>query len=350
MSDNATIDSLTAAAVAGELSRDQINAVAEQLLIDDPSTVEDRVSFLKALATRGETPEEIGGLAAAFLDRAVDPQISPADLDGPTLDVCGTGGDKLDLFNVSTAGIFILAAGGVKVVKHGNRSITSNCGSADVLETLGMPIDLPPEGFAESMKRHGVGFLFAQMYHPAFKAVVPVRQRLATEGIRTVFNLLGPLLNPVRPDFQLVGVFDKTLPPVFARILAILGRKVAWAVHGETADGRGVDEISTMGPTQIHKAAAGTITEEVITPADLIIQPATVEQLKGSDAITNAGLVRGVLDGSDKGPRRDIVCLNAAAGFAISGLAGSLPDGFQLANEIIDRGQAINKLKAVTSV
>jgi anthranilate phosphoribosyltransferase len=342
------IDSLTSKAQAGELSEAEVTKAATLLLDESDDSIASRVHFLKILAERGETPAEIAAFASAFLERAVDPTITPADLDCPTLDVCGTGGDKLDLFNVSTTSIFILAAGGVAVVKHGNRSITSNCGSADVLEELGMPIDLPPEGFAESMRRHGLGFLFAPHYHPAFKAVVPVRKQLAEQGLRTVFNILGPLLNPVRPDYQLVGVFDEKLPKVFAEILGKLGRRVAWAAHGKTADGRGVDEISTMGPTTVWSTTLGQVDETRLTPESLGLPTARVEDLTGGDAKRNAALLTGILDGSDHGPRRDIVCANAGAGFAITGIAGSIHDGIALAAELIDQGKALKKLRALT--
>ena len=343
-----SIETLTRTAREQELSHRDVAEAAELLLDTDEATVAPRVEFLKTLATRGETPSEIAAFASAFLERAVDPAITPAELDRPTLDVCGTGGDKLDLFNVSTAAIFILAAGGVAVVKHGNRSITSNCGSADVLEELGMPIDLPPAGFAESMRRHGLGFLFAPHYHPAFKAVVPVRKQLAEQGCRTVFNILGPLLNPVRPDYQLVGVFDENLPKIFAEILGTLGRKVAWAAHGKTADGRGVDEISTMGPTSVWSSTFGELSETCFTPEGLGLAPANVEDLRGGDARQNAAILTAILDGSDRGPRRDIVCANAGAGFAITGIAGSIHDGIALAGELIDQKKASRKLQDVT--
>lgn len=344
------IDALTRKVHDSELSTDEVTKAATLLLDESADTIPARVAFLKALATRGETPAEIAAFAAAFLERAVDPAITPADLDQPTLDVCGTGGDKLNLFNVSTSSIFILAAGGVAVVKHGNRSITSNCGSADVLEQLGVPIDLPPAAFAESMRRHGLGFLFAPLYHPAFKAVAPVRKELATEGCRTVFNILGPLLNPVRPDYQLVGVFDAKLPKVFAEILGKLGRKVAWAAHGETADGRSVDEISTMGPTTIWSSTLGELTENTLTAADLGLPAASAEDLQGGDSAVNAAILTGILDGSDRGPRRDIVCANAGAGFAITGIAGSIQDGIALAAELIDQKKALRKLRDITGV
>ena len=341
------MDSLVQAVREGELSEAQISEAADSLLQDDVSLVEGKVEFLKALAIRGETAGEIAGLASAFLEKAVDPEVTPEELDAPTLDVCGTGGDGLDLFNISTASIFILAAGGVAVVKHGNRSVTSNCGSADVLEALGVPIDLSPGEFAQSREDHGVGFLFAPHYHPAFKAVVPVRKQLAAEGVRTVFNLLGPLLNPVRPEYQMVGVFDPMLPETYAHILAKLGRKVAWAVHGNTADGRGVDELSTMGPSVIYKTEMGEVSRDEITPEDLALPTVGVEDLQGGDAKMNAGILRGILDGSETGPKRDIVCLNAGAGFAITGVAGSLHDGIAFANELIDNKKASKKLKAV---
>ena len=212
-----------------------------------------------------------------------------------------------------------------------------------------MPIDLSPEAFAESMRRHGLGFLFAPHYHPAFKAVVPVRKQLAEAGCRTVFNILGPLLNPVRPDYQLVGVFDEKLPKVFAEILGKLGRKVAWAAHGKTADGHGVDEISTMGPTQIWSTTLGELTETTLTPEDLALPTARVEDLKGGDASQNASILTGILDGSITGAKRDIACANAGAGFAITGIAGSIQDGIALANELIDQGKARTKLAAVSS-
>lgn len=329
-----------------DLDAAQISRAAAALLDEDVDVAE-KAAFLRALGAKGETAGEIARFVASFLERAVDPGIAPDDLPGPMLDVCGTGGDKLDLFNVSTASVFLLAAGGACVVKHGNRGITSKSGGADVLEALGVRIDLPPERLAECVKAHGAGFLFAPHYHPAFKAVGPVRKMLAEEGIRTVFNLIGPLLNPARPDFQLIGVFDPTLPDAFARILGKLGRKRAWAVHGTTADGRGMDEISTLGPTRVCVIDEGMASEFTLDPATLPLAPATLADLQGGDATANAVILRAILDGSERGPKRDIVALNAAAGFVITGLAPDLDTGFARALETLDSRQALAKLQAL---
>ena len=194
-----------------DLAVEHVEQAASQLL-DESVAVDQKAAFLESLSSKGETPAEIAAFVTEFLRHAVRPPVNLADLSGPSIDVCGTGGDKLNLFNVSTTSMFILAAGGVVVVKHGNRGITSKCGGADVLEALGIRIDLPPEQFAETVAAEKVGFMLAPQYHPAFKAVVPVRKLLAEKGVRTIFNLIGPLLNPVQPDYQLVGVFDSSLP------------------------------------------------------------------------------------------------------------------------------------------
>lgn len=326
------------------LDSDQV-AVAGDFLLDEKTSPEDKAEFLGELASRGETPGEIAAFVQTFLERAVDPGISADELDGPVLDVCGTGGDKLDLFNISTATIFVLAAAGVKVVKHGNRGITSKSGGADVLEALGIRIDMAPEEFAECVKQVGVGFLFAPMYHPAFKAVVPVRKMLADRGQRTIFNILGPLLNPVRPDYQVIGVFDQQLAPVFADILTRLGRKNAWAVHGKTAQGEGMDEMSVCGSTQIWKSCGGEKSSQTIEPADLGLNLSAVEDLKGGDAVENAALLRGILEGELRGAKRDMVLLNAAAGLVVTGKAADLSEGLVLAGEQVDSGAAMKVLE-----
>ncbi|NOX99249.1 MAG: anthranilate phosphoribosyltransferase [Verrucomicrobia bacterium] len=327
-----------------ELDRDQV-VVAGDALLDESIAAEEKADFLSELASKGETPGEIAAFVEVFLDRAVDPGLSSDQLDGPVLDMCGTGGDKLDLFNVSTTTIFVLAAAGVKVVKHGNRGITSKSGGADVLEALGIRIDLPPEEFAECVKQVGVGFLFAPMYHPAFKAVAPVRKMLAESGQRTIFNILGPLLNPVRPDYQVIGVFDENLPPVFADILGRLGRKQAWAVHGKTEDGSGMDEMSICGATEIWKTCAGEKSSETVVPSDLGLKVSDVGELKGGDAAENAGLLQGILSGEVTGAKRDIVLLNAAAGLVVTGKAADLSEGMALAGEQVDNGKALAVLE-----
>ncbi len=338
--------SLTASLLAGnDLDPDQIIAAADALL-DDAVADDEKAGFLRALADKGETPAEIAGFVTAFLDRAVDPALDRDGLDSPLLDVCGTGGDKLDLFNVSTASVFVLAASGVAVVKHGNRGITSKSGGADALEALGIRIDLPPERFGDCLGEVGAGFLFAPMYHPAFKAIVPVRRQLAAEGRRTIFNLLGPLLNPARPDYQLIGVFDESLAPAFAEILGRLGRRRAWAVHGHTESGEGMDELSSIGTTNVEEISDGATRSFTIEPGHLGLAPASVADLRGGDAAENAALIRGILDGSLEGPKRDIVLLNAAAGLTICGRADDLSAGLALAREAIDSGEAFGRLEA----
>ncbi len=340
----ALIDSLQAGA---QLGPEQVSEATASLLRESDS-VDDKVAFLKALHERGETAAEIALFVDAFLKHAVIPPLAAADVSGPMIDVCGTGGDKLDLFNISTTSIFILAAGGLAVVKHGNRGITSKSGGADVLEALGVPIDLGPGEFAEVVKKHGVGFLFAPRYHPAFKAVVPVRKILAERGQKTIFNLLGPLLNPVSPAYQMIGVFDEKLPPVYADILKKLGRQEAWAVHGKTADGRGVDEISIMGPTAIHRCRDGEANDSwTVTSEELGIEVASVEELQGGDAAANAAILEGILSGEIRDAKRSMTLANAAAGLAITGKAADLQSGIALAGELIDSGKALEKLRAL---
>ncbi len=301
-----------------------------------------KAEFLKALRAKGETAKEIAAFVEALLARALSPGLDPARLPGPMIDVCGTGGDKLELFNVSTAVMFVLAAGGACVVKHGNRAITSKCGGADVLEELGVKIDRPPEQLRECVERHGLGFVFAHAYHPAFKMIGPVRQALAAQGIPTIFNLLGPLLNPARPPYQLVGVFSPVLLPKYAEALAVLGRAHAWAVHGS-----GMDELSLTGPSVVQEVANGIVRERTVDPADLGLQTCTLAELKGGNCKENAAILTAILDGTDKGPKRDLVLLNAAAGFVVTGLASDLAAGLDQARTQIGSGQAIAKLRAL---
>jgi len=311
--------------------------VAAAHLLDAEADVTQKADLLRSLSAKGETPAEIAGFVKVFLRHAVRPPLDLTSLGRPAVDVCGTGGDKLDLFNISTASMFILAGGGVAVVKHGNRGITSKSGSADVLEALGVPVSLPPDRFAACVQAHGAGFMLAPQYHPAFKAVGPVRAQLAKEGVRTIFNLIGPLMNPLQPPDQLVGVYDPALPPVYAEIFRELGRRSAWAVHGTVPGGSGMDEVSTLGPTRIVALKDGTITESnerVPLPAPAL------EELKGGDARTNAAIIEGILSGELTGAKRDIVLANAAAGFRVTGLADGWESGLQLANEALDSGRA----------
>ena len=331
-------------ATGQSLSTRQITDAAA-FLIDPQPTPETKAAFLKALAKKGETPEDIAGFVTEFLRFAVDPGIDRAKLPGPMLDVVGTGGDKLNLFNVSTTAMFILAAGGVCMVKHGNRGITSKSGGADVLEALGVHIDLPPEKFARCVQELGVGFLFAPLYHPAFAAVKEARALLAKEGQRSIFNLLGPLINPARPDYQLVGVFDKALTLPFGQILQKLGRKGAWVVHGTASDGQGMDELSTLGANDIVRLADGKLTTETLHPADHSFATPNLEELVGGDAAFNADVLEGVLANRITGAKRDIAVLNAAAGFVVTGKAAGIDEGKALAEDLLSRGAAHVKLR-----
>jgi anthranilate phosphoribosyltransferase len=311
-------------------------------LISAELSDETKAEFLKALRAKGETAREIAAFVQALLARAVDPGFDPAKLGGPMIDVCGTGGDKLELFNVSTAVMFVLAAGGACVVKHGNRAITSKCGGADVLEELGVKIDLGPEQLRACVEEHGLGFIFAPAYHPAFKAIGPVRKALAAQGIPTIFNLLGPLLNPARPPYQLVGVFSPILLPKYAETLAVLGRAHAWAVHGS-----GMDELSLTGPSAVQEVIDGVVRERSVDPESLGLPICSIEDLRGGDRKENAAILTAILDGNERGPKRDLVLFNAAAGFVITSLAPDLASGLALAREQIQSGRALAKLHAL---
>jgi anthranilate phosphoribosyltransferase len=327
------------------LNAKQVELLAEGLLGEALTEIE-KADLLRALANKGESVEEIVGFVRAFLRHAIHPDLDIDDL-GPAIDVCGTGGDKLDLFNISTTTMFVLAGAGITVVKHGNRGVTSKSGGADVLEALGIQIDLTPEQFSACVLQTGAGFMFAPHYHPAFKVIAPVRKRLAAEGTRTIFNLIGPLLNPVQPYFQLVGLADGKLPRMYAEILHELGRIRAWAVHGSTQEGYGMDELSTLGPSKIAEVTMGKIYESTLQPTDLKLTPAHLGELKGGDAATNAEILTGILTGEIKGPKRDIVMVNAAAGLQITGQASSWSEALALANQILDDGKALKALRAV---
>src|SRR6266480_8160029 len=252
------------------------------------SEIDDQVKaeFLTALHKKGETAEEIAAFVRALMKRAIDPGIAPAEMPGPMIDVCGTGGDGLDLFNVSTTVAFVVAAGGAVVVKHGNRRVTSSCGSADVLEQLGVPFDLAPEQLRECLKQHRLGFLFARQYHPAFRVLAEMRLRLARQSVRTIFNLLGPLLNPARPSRQLIGVYAPERAGILAEVLRELGRQRAWVVHG-LADNAGIDDISISGVTTIAELNDDKITSKILDVSWLGIPRAPVSELKGGDARGN---------------------------------------------------------------
>ncbi len=332
-----------------DLSPEQIEA-AIAALTDPAQPDPGKAAFLRALRAKGETPAEIAGFARALLARAVDPGIDPARLPGPMIDVCGTGGDQLHLFNVSTTVAFVLAGGGAAVVKHGNRAVTSKSGGADVLAALGVPLDLPPAVLRRSLETTGFGFLFAPQYHPAFAAIGPVRRQLAAEGIGTIFNLLGPLLNPARPDHQLVGIFASDLTATYAEVLRQLGRRSVWVVHGEG----GMDELSILGGTNVSRfdlRHSGETFHEIITPEHAgLPRLDTLDALRGGTAKDNASTLVGILSGEITGPRRDIVLLNAAAAFVVAGLSSDLPAGVEKACETIAGGQALRALEKAAEI
>lgn len=316
---------------------EEMRALAEDLLSAEAGD-EEKADFLEAFHLRGETSQEIAGLASAFLDRA-EPFEVPSGL-GPFIDVCGTGGDKLGFFNISTAVMFVVAGAGVRVVKHGNRGVTSRSGGADVLEALGIPAELPAEKLASVLEQAGATFLFAPRFHPAFKAVAPARKLLAARGKVSVFNMLGPLLNPSRPPYQLAGVFSPQLVPLYAEVLPQLGRNRAWVVHGRTAEGGVMDEISTLGPTTVAEISPEGKREFEFDAASFFPQPADYAELRGGEAGENAQILLSILSAERRGPARDIVVLNAAAALQAAGATSGWEESIERAVESIDSGDA----------
>lgn len=322
-------------------------AYAMTKLLSETTAAPDKAEFLRLLHKKGETAEEITAFVGQLVDRAIDPQLDPARLPGPMIDVCGTGGAGQELFNISTTIMFILAAGGATVVKHGNRSVTSCCGSADVLEALGIRLVWEPDDLRECVERHGLGFIFARHYHPAFRVLAEMRTQLSTAKTRTIFNLLGPLLNPARPPRQLIGVYAARLTSIFGEVLRQLERERAWVVYGTTGSGTGIDDISTSGATTLAELANGRVTTAVVDCRWLGIAEATLDDLRGGDAKTNAKTLEGILSGEVKGAKRDLTLVNAAGGFVVAGLARDLSQGISMAAEQIDSGRALSKLRAL---
>jgi anthranilate phosphoribosyltransferase len=322
-------------------------AFAVTLLLSDQVPDEEKAEFLSALHDKGESAEEIAGFVELLMERAVDPMLNPAEFGGPMLDVCGTGGDGLDFFNVSTTIMFVLAAGGAAVVKHGNRSVTSRSGSADVIEHLGIPLQVAPEDLQECVKRNGLGFIYARQYHPAFRALAKMREGLARQNQRTIFNLLGPLLNPAKPSRQLIGVFDPRLTTIFAEVLRRLGREKAWIVHGLAEDTDGMDDISICGPTTIAELDDGKVTSAILDTQWLGMSRCPLDELRGGSVQENAVTLEGILSGEIKGAKRDMTIANAAGGFVVAGLASELNGGIALAREQLDSGRALAKLRAL---
>jgi anthranilate phosphoribosyltransferase len=334
-------------AASADLAPEQI-LHAFTALTDEAVAVEVKADFLIALAKKGETAEEIAGFAQELRAVSIRPPISEALRQGDILDVCGTGGDQLNTFNISTTVAIVAAAAGVVVAKHGNRAITSQSGSADVLEALGIQVSLAPDAAAAELERHGFAFFFAPNFHPAFKHIGPVRKLCAQRGQRTIFNFLGPLLNPARPTVQLLGVSRPELCEPLAHVLQKLGLRRAMVVSGSVIDdgvSRSLDELSTMGPSRIaefHHDRAFHVSE--FDPAMLPIRKATLADLKGGNKHANAEIIRRILRCEDRGPCRDAVLLNSAAALFVAGKAKSLTEGWTLAERTIDSGAATRKL------
>jgi anthranilate phosphoribosyltransferase len=320
-----------------DLTSDQA-AAAMDLVMTGRATPAQLAGLLVGLSMKGERPEEIVGLARAMRAHAV-----PFGREqGAVFDTCGTGGDRAGTVNVSTAAALVLAGAGVHVAKHGNRSVSSRCGSADVFEALGVAITAPPAAAERSLREAGVAFLFAPSFHPAMKHAAPTRKEL---GLRTAFNLLGPMTNPAAPTRQIVGVPRPELTELVARALLLLGSERVWVVHG--ADG--LDEISTTGYTKVSEGHAGTVRTFHVHPGDFGLRKAALASLVGGDAPTNAGILQATL-GGEAGPVRDIVLLNAGAGLFVAGAAASVTEGIALASESIDSGRASQALASLIRI
>jgi anthranilate phosphoribosyltransferase len=290
-------------------------------------------AFLASLRMKGETEEEIAAFARVMRSMAVriNPNVEKS------VDVCGTGGDAMKTFNISTTAAFITACI-VPVAKHGNRSVTSKCGSADVIEELGVNLALPPQRIEECIEKIGIGFMFAPLHHQAMKNVMDVRQKL---GMRTVFNILGPLTNPANATHQLIGVYDAALTELIAKVLRILGLKKALVVHGEP----GVDEVSVCGKTKVSQLSDGEIRTYFINPEDFGVERASPEKISGGDRKESAKILRDVLSCKEEGAKRDVVLLNAAAAIFAADEARSIGEGFEIAREILEEGRAAEKLE-----
>jgi anthranilate phosphoribosyltransferase len=313
------------------------------LTMDESSTVMNEImegtatpaqfgAFVTALRFKGETVEEIAGLARTMRGKSLRVLIAE-----PVVDTCGTGGDGTGTFNISTTAAFVAAACGLKVAKHGNRAMSSQCGSADVLEALGVKIDLNPAQVQKCLETVGIGFMLAPVFHPAMKYAAGPRKEV---GIRTVFNILGPLTNPAGAGAQVLGVPEKSLTMKMAVVLKILGCHHALVVYGED----GLDEITNTGKTFISELKNGAITYYEITPEEFGLQRASPESLKGGSAKDNAGLLRGILSGK-KGPQRDIVLMNTAAALTVGDKVTTFGQGIDMAGAAIDSGKALQKVE-----
>jgi anthranilate phosphoribosyltransferase len=314
------------------LTEAEAQAAMSQIM-DGEATPAQIGAFLAAMCLKGETVAELVGCAGAMRASAVKVVCQHSDL----VDTCGTGGDGVGTFNVSTTVALMAAGAGLTVAKHGNRSVSSRCGSADLLEALGVSLDLGPEEIARCIDTVGIGFLFAPRLHPAMKHAIAPRREL---GIRTIFNLLGPLTNPASASIQLLGVYSPDLTEPLAQVLRTLGTKQALVVHGHG----GLDELSTTGVNKVTRLNDGEISTFYLDPASLGLPLARLDELKGGSVEENVYITMGLLRG-EEGPRRDIVLLNAAAILVAAGKAADFPSGLALARESLDSGQALKKLE-----
>ncbi len=330
------IQEAISALVDGEdISPQQTAAVAQEIL-DGEATPSQIASFATALRIRGETVDHIVAFAEVMREKSARLKRP----EGPVLDTCGTGGDKSGTFNISTIAAFLAAGAGAVVAKHGNRSATSKCGSADVLESLGVNIDASPEVVQRCLDEIGICFMFARTHHAAMRFAAAPRAEM---GIRTIFNLLGPLTNPAAADRQLIGVFDGDLTETYAEALSRLGAECAMVVHGED----GLDELTTTAPTKISGLRDGKIETCTVAPEDFGMARADASELLGGDAEANRDIALAVLRGNATQAQSDIVILNAGAALCVAGKADTIGDGIALAKETIANSAALQKLEAL---
>ena len=328
-------DYIERAAEGEDLTQSEAREAAR--LVFEEATEAQIGALLAALRAKGETEAEIAGLAEGM--RAAARTISPDRT--PLVDTCGTGGDDHDTINVSTTSAIVVGGAGVPVAKHGNYSVSSSSGSADVLETVGVNVEAEPPAVEQAIERDGIGFMLAPVFHPAMKAVIGPRKEL---GMRTVFNVLGPLTNPAGADAQVVGVYDPDLVPVMARALARMDVERALVVHGS-----GMDEIALHGETAAAETTGEEVREFTVTPSDLGLESAPVADVAGGGPAENAADLRGIVEGEVEGPKRDIILANAGAAIYVAGEADSLEGGVDRAREAIDSGAAAAKLEELRS-
>lgn len=322
-----------------DLSGEEMTAVM-RIIMEGEATPAQIGAFLTALRLKGETPEEIGAAAAVMREKATRVSVAEGT---QIVDTCGTGGDGAHTFNISTASALIASGAGVTVAKHGNRAVSSRCGSADVLQELGLNIAIPAARMAECIARVGIGFLFAPTLHAAMKHVIEPRREI---GIRTLFNILGPLANPALANAQVLGVYDRNLVHTMAQVLKDLGLSRALVVHGSD----GLDEITLTGITYLTELREGELIDRQIDPRELGLSLCTVEALKSESVEENARILLDILSGKERGPKRDIALLNGAAAITVAGKAEDLSRGLELARQSVDTGAALKKLELLIEV